>query len=566
MNKNEDQKSKKEVSKPKLKLPMLRAKLTPEEDKNLPSGDIQLYQAFDLIQKNNLLYYRSMKKLNILSTPDFTLSCGGIGYNPTNRKVYMLLNENDVRRNSVPDVAGLCEHEQGHLLYEHIFMDFFINNQATDHDKMNQGQDYIINDNCHFIRTRLNEIVNNEKSMLKNGCFLENLYKVVPKLKEKHDELHSLDVYKALVELEQQQKQQQKQNQQSQKGQKSDQQGQGQSGDQDSDSDDNQDSDSSQNGKKDQKKKNKGNKKQDQNAQGSDDQQDQDSNGDQGQDQQQNGQGQGDDQNGEIDQHGNTLKTKKPHSGGFDLHDIMHIQEDENGDAQIVGTLADLSPEEQAQAKAEMGREVKGSFLQAIEELKREGKLDQAVGQLGASFKHIVKKLIRAKTDKTVIFDFVTSLQIGKKSTWTKLNKRFPMVNRGKVKLKRPCLVVGIDDSGSMWSDEFQSMIVYQVQELSQVCETLYVVAGDCQKTFELKIENRFSFKPEMIEFIGGGGTDMNFVAEFAESVGADGILLHTDGDFYKKYDNRNIPTKVFLYGNHCKEVPDFENFRVYPE
>lgn len=499
--------------------------LTPEEDKSLPASDIQLYRAFGLIEQHNLLYYKTLKRLNILSTPDFTLSCGGIGYSAKENKVYMLLNENAIRRANEKDVAGLCEHEIGHLLYEHIFSEVFFNNQSADKKLLNQSYDYVINENAHFIRTRLKEIKENPKSMLNKGCFLDDLRKKTPEIEKKDAaEIHSFEIYKLLLK----QKQEQEKKNQGKK----------------------QDKLFSKNKKKGEEESQKG--------QG----EDQDNCGENGDEQGSDDQNPQDNQSGSSQEQGDDQDDK-----GFDTHGVFDVELDENGDAHIKEHSENGKTElEKDQQKADIQKAVKDALLNAIQDLKRENKLEQAVGQLGSNLQKLVKEMIKSKTDKTVIYDFVTSLQIGSKRTWLKFNKRFPMINRGKKKIKKPILVQGIDASGSMNCDEFRGMITYQINECLDMCEELYIVVGDTEQKWAIKINSKFEFDVETIEFTGYGGTDMNFVSEYAKKVDADGIVLHTDGDLFRPYDDQGISTIFFIYGDHGKEVSGFENYRVYPE
>lgn len=517
------------------------------DDAKYPKSDYQLYRAFAMIQKENLLYYKTLKRLNILSTPHFTLSCGGIGFDPKDKKVYMILNENAIRKADVEDVAGLCEHEVGHLLYEHIFFEVFINNEMADKQLLNQSYDYTINENAYFIKSRLDKIKANENSMLKNGCFLDDLKKQIPELAKKEaSDIHSFEIYKLLVkQKEQQQKEQkEKQNQQKQKSQVQEQQDDSQSGgDQEGDQESSSGKPSNSQGKGKPQKNQKG------------------SGGKQKQDQQASS-GQGD--NGESDDQGQE-QNEQGH-GGFDTHGVYDVEVDENGDAQIKENTNKKTDLEKDQQKADIQKAVKEALLSAIEDLKKENLLDTAVGQLGGDLQRLVKDMIRAKTDKTVIYDFVTSLQVGVKRSWMKLNPRFPMINRGKKKLKKPTIVQGIDSSGSMDCDEFRGMIIFMITECLDMCEELHIVVGDTSKKWAIQINNKFEFNVETINFTGYGGTDMNFVSEYAKEVEADGIILHTDGDLCREYNDQEIPTKFFIYGDHGKEVPGFENYRVYPE
>jgi len=95
-------------------------------------ADLKLYSAFRLIEENNLLYFRVMKKLNFIVQPEFPY-VGAVAFNKKNNKIYITLQEEAVLNGDAKDIAGLCEHECGHILYEHIF-----NQMAkVDHQMMN---------------------------------------------------------------------------------------------------------------------------------------------------------------------------------------------------------------------------------------------------------------------------------------------------------------------------------------------------------------------------------------------------------------------------------------------
>ena len=172
--------------------------------------------------------------------------------------------------------------------------------------------------------------------------------------------------------------------------------------------------------------------------------------------------------------------------------------------------------------------------------------------------------MIKTRTDKNVILNFCETLFSGSRRTWNKLNKRYRWIAKGVRLKKRAKIVVGIDTSGSMNSDSCRKQIVDQIEKLQPLCDELWICAGDTQLEWSLHIEDMNSFRPEMIQFEGGGGTNMQFVFDFAESIEADGIVLHTDG-FVGTFDDKDIQTICYLY-DHCEDVEGYENVRVYPE
>jgi len=245
---------------------------------------------------------------------------------------------------------------------------------------------------------------------------------------------------------------------------------------------------------------------------------------------------------------------------GFDEHGVFEVSEDENGNLTINGKKL---TEEQLNKLSE---NAKKAMREGLEKLKRENRLSKAIGQLGGEIAFYVSEMIRTRTDKNAIIDFATTVVGDEKKTFMKLNKRYPYLARARRKKTRSKIILGVDTSGSMGGDTFFKMILDQAQKLSSICESLHIVVGDTKLCWEAEIENVSNFKPEDIQFNGGGGTDLQFIWDRAEELGADGVVIHTDGHI-GHFDNKDISSIFYLYGeDHAGKIEGFQNIKVYPE
>lgn len=473
--------------------------------------DYKLYEAFRLIEKENLLYFRTLKRMNFLVEKKFP-AIGGVAFDANRSKIYMILREDTLFSGSEVDVAGLCEHECGHVLYEHIFAnDEFV---GKDPRTLNQAQDYIINDSCHYITKRLKDIQDPKtKSILAGGCFYPELQKQIPELKQ-HDssEMTSLYLYGFLKRHKEEQKKNQQKGQkgkgQPQTGQGSPSDEQGESGDQDS---------------------------------------------------------QNQDGLGEL----------------LDSHDQFEVRLDENGDEKIVNLneekkeLKENKPNDKKaqekldqkmdQHKKQMSEEMKDLLSQVIDELDRENLLQKAIGQLKGQIKGLVQEMVKSKLNRNACLSFINRMKLGYKKTWAVLDKRYPYLQKGKVKNKKPKIGVVIDTSGSMGGDKLFGMINYQCQALVNKCQQLYIIVGDTQMEYSLFIKKARDFKADTIKFSGLGGTDLQFGWDFAKENKLDGLIIHTDG-YIGEFEDHGIKSLFYLYGSSVMEQEGYENYRVLPD
>lgn len=470
-------------------------------------ADKQLFRAFRLLEENNLLYFKVLKKMNFLIDPTFQ-HIGAVGYNKKNGQIYMILQQDAMLQGSREDVAGLTEHECGHVLYEHIF-DI---DSKHDHQLMNICQDLIINDSCHYIVSRMNDILaQGSKSILSGGCFFSEFQKKYPVLKNHESQnLTSVQLYNLLKEDFKKDQDQQGKDQQSQ------------------------DSEGSSNGQ----------------GQG------------QSQDQQEN-ESQGDSQGNKESSKGQSKDSQGKNKGNqtLDSHDQYEIVKDENGQEKAVKVT---DQKNQAELNSEVKAKIKEMMGEALEQLKREGKLEKAIGQLSGQMKILVQDLVKSRTDKNSIFNFLTRLSIGTKRKWTKLHRRYPYQAKGSRKNKKPKLALVIDTSGSMGSEELFELIQHQSLVLVNRCEQLWIVVGDTRMEYSMFVKRKNQFKVSDVIFKGGGGTNLQFGWDFAKENNLDGVIVHTDGHI-GKFNDHNLKTIFYLYGKGNLEQGGYQNIQVFP-
>lgn len=432
-------------------------------------ADIKFSESLRLLENNQLFYYEILRRINFVIDPRFKKAIGGIGYDPKGKKIYYFLDQDAVIKNSyfnekgilinpensLKDLAGLTEHECGHLLYDHIF---YVD-KSKDEKLDNMAKDYIINDSGSFLGLRYDEIKDpKNNSILANGCFFRELSELIPELKGKTaNDFTSNQIYEILQ----------------------------------------------------------------------------------------------------------SNKDKLPKSPSrFDEHSVLKVSVDENGDLQIESGEGMQLTEEESQ---NLSSEVKKVLSNTIQDLKDKGKLGKAIGQMKGDLADKITEMMKSKTDREVAFNFTHSLKNGRKASWTRLNKRYPYLAKGRVKDKKPILVRGIDTSGSMNNDELRQMIAYQVYQLVDICKELHIVVGDTEMQFAIHITDPSQFDIETISFSGGGGTILQFIWDYAEEVGADGVICDTDG-YIGSIDDKGIPSLFYLYGQDHKEIEGYENYRVFPE
>lgn len=132
-------------------------------------------------------------------------------------------------------------------------------------------------------------------------------------------------------------------------------------------------------------------------------------------------------------------------------------------------------------------------------------------------------------------------------------------------------VVIGIDSSASMtFEKELKQNVANQITEALKENKLVHLIIGNERIDFHTTFKplDTVSLNWEMIQssIRVSGGSDMDFISDFAKKEKAQKVLLHTDGMLMKAYKKGNIETQVFLYGKDCVKVPRCENFKVSME
>ena len=110
--------------------------------------------------------------------------------------------------------------------------------------------------------------------------------------------------------------------------------------------------------------------------------------------------------------------------------------------------------------------------------------------------------------------------------TWDRLNRRFPMQQPAKRRVRDGIIVVCIDTSGSV-DDQLLSRFLGEISALTQVGGlTTYLIS--CDAKVHQVIEPG---EPIPDKWLGGGGTDFRPAIEKAEMLSPDAVVYLTDGE-----------------------------------
>jgi predicted metal-dependent peptidase len=128
-------------------------------------------------------------------------------------------------------------------------------------------------------------------------------------------------------------------------------------------------------------------------------------------------------------------------------------------------------------------------------------------------------------------------------STWSKKNKRYGFCAPGNKLGKGRRIVVGIDTSGSMSTEDLNYCISEIQKMVKQGIEGMILM-------FDTKVHTKIPLKKKQkYECNGRGGTDFVDFFEEALKYKADGVVLFTDGDDGGNCFNPGIET-IFVYTN----------------
>jgi predicted metal-dependent peptidase len=191
--------------------------------------------------------------------------------------------------------------------------------------------------------------------------------------------------------------------------------------------------------------------------------------------------------------------------------------------------------------------------------------LDKSIGKLPSSIQKELEKMLSHKGNfkENLMYFYNIIKNSTYKKTFHKINRRYPYEAKGKHNLKKPNILLGIDTSGSMCNPEILELIAYEVKMYSKICENLWVICGDTKLQSSHKIKHG-KFNLRDIKFTGGGGTDLQFIWDFAKEHKIDGAIIHTDG-YIPEFLTYKVRSLFAIYPGGRK-VPNFKNVFINGE
>ncbi|MBX2986818.1 MAG: hypothetical protein KF802_02875 [Bdellovibrionaceae bacterium] len=192
----------------------------------------------------------------------------------------------------------------------------------------------------------------------------------------------------------------------------------------------------------------------------------------------------------------------------------------------------------------------------------------QSLGRMSNSLEMRIKELSKPVINyKLLIQRFATASarEIKKNKTWSRRNRKYPNQSKGKKRKIKPKFLIWVDTSGSMWSPELMDCINSEIKGLWDMSRNIFVVLGDTKETGRIDLSKVQNFTAETITFIGGGGTNCDWIWAVAKELRVDGIICHTDG-----YIGRVTPPNehgiktLFVIHNNGDDVPGYENIRIH--
>lgn len=182
----------------------------------------------------------------------------------------------------------------------------------------------------------------------------------------------------------------------------------------------------------------------------------------------------------------------------------------------------------------------------------------------------LVNRLFKVKTDcRSIIQNFAKRARdVKKRSSWKRQHRRYPGQCAGTIVDRHPKILNVIDVSGSNYDESTMRNISSHIQALYTVSPQLVIVAGDTAETcrWDLTKKNGGKFDARKLEWKGGGGTDLQFGHDLAKELGVDGVVVHTDGEFYD-LETFGIPTLFMIYPGGQKFKPEkYKNVMIDKE
>lgn len=226
----------------------------------------------------------------------------------------------------------------------------------------------------------------------------------------------------------------------------------------------------------------------------------------------------------------NSNKNQQSQPSNFDSTSMKDLS-NENGDGEIVESDNIIDDDTLSKISDDMGDNY-GTI---------KGEIKRAVKTRQADFKNLFKKII------------FNTLKQGKKSTWKRTSRRYGEGFKGKIKEKKPKILLLVDTSCSI-QDSTLEKINFQVNLLSTRFD-LTVIWGDTKLCGQQEVKKNQKFTTE---FTGGGGTDLSFYQDIKGNF--DLYIFNTDGYI----PSMDIPKKsVFCIYENGKTVDNFTNIII---
>ena len=223
------------------------------------------------------------------------------------------------------------------------------------------------------------------------------------------------------------------------------------------------------------------------------------------------------------------------------------------------------SMEGEGQEPIEFDELTKEEIKKAIKDAAEEALSTQKnFGNMPSNLSKEIFELLKSKTNYVqIIQSFATSVKDSDRTrTWTRQHRKYPNQTPGRRREYKPTLVMGLDTSGSMWSDKIQTLMTAEIKALKEVCSSLWLVMGDTKEAARIDLNDK-DFAVEKFKLQGGGGTDLQFIFDAAKELHADGIICHTDG-YIPDFDAHKIQTMFFIYpGGHDVKPDQFKNYKI---
>lgn len=180
-------------------------------------------------------------------------------------------------------------------------------------------------------------------------------------------------------------------------------------------------------------------------------------------------------------------------------------------------------------------------------------------GRDSGEIERIITECLKVDYNFLSIFETLLNktLKVNKRESYKRFSRRLGESFKGKITEKKPKVLLVVDTSGSI-SDEILKKVYSQVNSITKKYN-LTVISGDTRLCTNEEIKR--GGKPKL-DFIGGGGTDLNFYHDVISKQNFDLIIFDTDGYIPKIKDTDKIP-KIFCIFDNGQKVDGYKNITI---